>query len=1135
MRHLFSTLIFMFATSVLLQAQSVLQDSTIYRLVNAGRTNAVMTEDITAHNIYCTDKGSDETYNQLWLFKKSGDGWNIQNLFTGQYVQHQDATYALFTTAVNPVTLYVYENSTISGNYNIVNASGGNWGMHCDASYNVVPWYSSSNTPGGSEWILEKVEISIEEFNAARAKYDEFNNVLNAKDDIIAGYTQFFENDECTVLKSEYASMSDDELASAMSGCSSSLIDIAKKIKNSSWGNREKEFRVHTYEPYSNPEHWAEILNTKIYSWLSNPTGIYANTADVVYVFVGKEPKEGSTLAIDAISGNGHIGTRTALKKGMNIIPVSRDAQSLFIIYNADTRDEYTLSHFDSIPIHIEGGVVNGYWDKSRHTDSDWVDITRNLSTHKYMLVKGEHVLFFMDKQRLTANNCCRNTISDAIGWWDNMAVWQQELMGLEDYKPSRFNNKLCAVTTTSGYQSAGNYSTNYVESYITNLLPYNNVMSGSDNVWGPAHENGHVHQGAINMIACSEVSNNLFSNRTLYGLGKYMSRGGKISEIADAFANNIAWPLRDGGLTLRMYWQLYLYYHVAGNNPQFYPNLFKLLREDPLKKTAGGTINYGRKDLLHFVKKCCEASGENMTDFFEAWGFFVPMTRVQFDDYGTYTLTSSKDMIKDAKEEIAKYPKRAGAIQFIEDRVLAVPRTDGVEGNKLSNGVAVGEAGDVGHFTAFAPDSMNIVPHGYVYTKAGKNIVVSKGAGAVGFKVYDADSVLLTFSNSYTINLTDEIVSNVSFITAVSANGAEVVIRSKSEGTEDEQLEALNDALVSAQSILSLKDTGNKYVGYYYESALLQLISLTDNARASIDNKDQSVHTYGQWAILIDEEINSILAQSYDVKVKIQSGNSYKMENIKYPKYTMYYSSGSLVCKAGTVNPNLRSFTFTATNKKNEFYISCNGYYISNVATSTLTPIKATSKSSAVKFTVENISDAKYSIYKSGDKNLSLHCDASKNVVGWSSSADASHWIIVAVDQIKETADADSLNSLIDEATSIYNLIVDTTNTDIIIFNEGIEVTSETLVADVENMMAKVAVSQNVISKKYYEQCPALIKELYYIIAKVKSGYTISTGINGVVCDHENTVVYDIRGRKIKNITSPGIYIINGKKVYIK
>ena len=270
------------------------------------------------------------------------------------------------------------------------------------------------------------------------------------------------------------------------------------------------------------------------------------------------------------------------------------------------------------------------------------------------------------------------------------------------------------------------------------------------------------------------------------------------------------------------------------------------------------------------------------------------------------------------------------------------------------------------------------------------------------------------------------------------------------------------------------------------------------------------------------------------DVKVKIQSGNSYKLENIKYPKYTMYYNSGSLVCRSGTASSNMRSFTFTSTNKSNEFYISCNGYYISNVATSTLTPINTTSKDAAVKFTVENVADAKYSIYKTGDKNLALHCDASKNIVGWSYSADASHWIIVAVDQKKENADVDALNKLIDEAISIYDLIVDTTNSDTITFKDGIEVTSKTLVSDVKTMMDKVEISKNVILKKYYEQCPALIKELTSIVKTVKSGYTVSTYIDSVICDDNNVVIYDIRGRRVENTISSGVYIVNGKKMYI-
>ena len=91
----------------LMQAQSIPIDSAIYRLVNAYRTNAVMTEDISAHNIYCTAKGDANSYNQLWMFIKNGTGWNIQNVFTGQYIQNQSETYALFTTASTPKMLYV--------------------------------------------------------------------------------------------------------------------------------------------------------------------------------------------------------------------------------------------------------------------------------------------------------------------------------------------------------------------------------------------------------------------------------------------------------------------------------------------------------------------------------------------------------------------------------------------------------------------------------------------------------------------------------------------------------------------------------------------------------------------------------------------------------------------------------------------------------------------------------------------------------------------------------------------------------------------------------------------------------------------------------------------------------------------
>ena len=83
--------------------------------------------------------------------------------------------------------------------------------------------------------------------------------------------------------------------------------------------------------------------------------------------------------------------------------------------------------------------------------------------------------------------------------------------------------------------------------------------------------------------------------------------------------------------------------------------------------------------------------------------------------------------------------------------------------------------------------------------------------------------------------------------------------------------------------------------------------------------------------------------------------------------------------------------------------------------------------------------------------------------------------------------------------------------------------------------MMTLVNNSQNVISEKYYEQCPALIDNLTAIIAAVKAGCTIPTGINGVISDEDNAVIYDARGRRVKNISSSGVYIINGKKTYVK
>ncbi len=1133
MKKYFYQLVLMLAIALPLQAQNFPEDGVVYRLVNTYRDNAMLAEDYGMNKLYCMSK-ADGDCRQLWKFTKSGEGWNIQNIFTGRYVQNEENNGSRFATAVTPAVLYVSQNKGFSIEcYNIVNTPGATWGVHCAGDYNVVPWHSAVDRFEGSEWTYEKVEISDDEIAAARAKYNIFNDVRDNKDSVEVILSKYFEDESCSALKSEYQSMSDDEFKAALTGCGEVITNMALKVKNNTWAAREKEFRVHTYEPYSNPDHWTSILMISPYSCLNNPTGICGSDGDILYIFVGKEPKEGSTLQLDAVSGNSPFGIKTELKKGLNMIPIVRNDQTFFISYVADTRRDKVLADFDSIPIHIEGGYVNGYWDKSRHNDEDWVDITRNFAKHRYMYVKGEREAFFMELEYMIKDNCCPDSISDAIGWWDNMVKWQHEIMGIEEYYPSRFNNRLCAVSITDGFQAAGAYETFHVRTILTNILPFRNAMKNSDNAWGPAHENGHIHQAAINMIRCGEVSNNLFSNVVTHKLGKFVTWGTPNADIVKDFENNVPWTLRNIGIMMRMYFQLYLYYHAAGNNPQFYPTLFKLLREDPLEKASGDeTQNSGRKDLLKFAEKCSEAAGEDLTDFFEAHGFFVPMINVTIGDYGSYTINSTERMIKDTKKKLAKYPKRAGAIQFIEDRINPV-RTDGGEGLKLE--YTPGRYGDVGQYTAFSPDSMNVVATGYVYSKTGKNITISKGSGAVGFKVYDSSKVLHTFSNFYKIEISDKLADEDIIVVAVSANGSETVVENKCNGSEEEQFEALGDALVSAESVLKFKDKNNKYVGYYYESALLELIALVEGAQVAYDNKDQSERLYGEWAIAIDKEVSKVIANGDNNRVKIQSGNSYQLYNVNYPQYSMYYENGNIVCKQGSTTPKSRRFTLTSTGNDNEFYVSSNGKYINLLQKDKRTTATTTKKAEAVKLTVGEYDFAQYYLHKSGDNTAALHCSSEHVVVGWDYNNKQSLWSLVAVDLKKENADVNALKELISEANSVYAVVVDTVIGGVISFNENIEIVSETLAADVDSMMQLVAESENVISKKYYNECPALIEKLTAVISVVKSGYTVSTGINGVVYDEESAVIYDARGRRVKNITSSGVYIVNGKKVYVE
>lgn len=1032
------------------------EDGKIYKIVCPSRGDLKIAEDIIEHTVYCPADLGAKGYAQLWRLVQDGDFWLIQNVYSGRYLQHQNIITYSYTTATTAAQFKIVEHTSLASNgypgyYKIMNGVS-TLGLHCDAGSSLVPYMMDTDSPGGSSWKIELVSISEEEIAQAQAEYNAFASATDNKEEIISAYSAFFDDELCMTLKSEYASMSDEELTAAMgTAIPVALVDAAIKVKNDSWAAREKEFRVHSYEAYSDPDVWGSKLLTKKYTWQNNPTGIYANTADVVYVFVGSDVPEGATLELDAVTDNGSRGSRTTLNKGLNIVPISRSYQTLFVIYTADTSGDKVISDFADIEIRIEGGVLNGYWDIERHDDADWVDISQNLATHPYIIIKGENFIFNMVREYMIKAGYCRDKITDAIAWWDKMAVWQWGIMGLEDVRPSRFNNKLCARTLPTGYQSATHYYTQYLASYISNLLPYEQMMNNADNAWGPAHENGHVQQEAITPINCSEVSNNLFSNLVLYKLGRWTSRGESVSKSASEYEAGLSWPSRSNSLSLRMYWQLYLYYHVAGNDTLFYPKLFKLLREDPIVKVGSSDksyINKGSDDLLHFAEKCCEASGENMTAFFESWGFFVPMKEQHYGDYADYYLTSTQEMIDATKAKMAQYPKVAGGIEFIEDRIDYLPRLDGIEGERLYNaaGVTREAAGDLGSYKSFMSDSFNNVARGYSYkrqsTISNFEIKHEGASGAVGFRVYDATGKLVTFSNKYKFTIPASAAQGAIKIVAVQANGVEVELPSSAvAGNEEEQLDALKFSLALAEIHIKNIAESHKQTGLYYPELAQSLKEIYEAALEAKNNASQEVHTYGEWSVMLDDEVARIISDKY-AYIPIKARNLYKLTNANRRDYVLSFSENNLY-GSNTASGDDILWEFIPAGTENCYYIkSKTGYYVSSISEGNIVIAASTEQAGAVMFKAERYSNGAFILSHIDNPDLAIHFNFSdgKKVVGGAASVQASRWLFTVEEDLASVYESEHLPKLIVEVEELLSQIcVDGSTADNILLKEGV------------------------------------------------------------------------------------------------
>ena len=1153
----------MFSGVVMAQVES----GKVYRIVSSKYETVITASPIT-NALSCVTKGTETDYPQMWEFvlDEASGKYAIQNVFSRRYLQNESRTNYAFVTGNSKVYFEVKENPNFPGNYNI-DASGraGGWGLHCASGASVVPWSYGPDGEGkisGTEWTFEEVTISTLEKDAAYESYVAYNSVLENKTSIIEKVTALFEDKAGTVLKAEYASMSDEEILAALEGVPTDLQQAVLKIKNDTWAVEErpnlseKNFRIYDYKPYSNPEQWKDILYHRPFNRINNPTGICSVSDNAfIYVFVDCIP-EGTEMYLAEMNGTAYFGTDTKLVEGLNIIPSANKDGVLYIRYICDTHTGFDvdsksgpkkLSDYPTVKIHIEGGYVNGFWSKERgHTNEDWVYMGQKMFRNENSVqAVGDHSM--LDFRTYEFLKECPNNIVGVMQLWDFWNERQRWYMNLDDYY-DYFNNKQLAMSDDGGFMDAGNYRTHYNNNTLNTIVNYNLLITDGGSTWGPLHEIGHTNQYAIEIVGTSEVSNNALANFTLFDIGTHTSRGNNLENQILDYENNVPYVLREEGMygkklfsMTRMYFQLFLYFHAAGKNPEFYPTLFEELRKDKLvgwvtSSQKGASHPSGEcdgngdhpmdadgfvlgsmdatNDQLKFVEKCCSIAQMDLTEFFEAWGFFIPMKNGYVGDYGhhhVYLLQDSIDAVK-ARIKKANYPKKGGHLMFLEDRLRPSKKMASAI-NSNTNGyradysweVPVGAAnGLFGQWEDYIDET--VLAQGYYYAISDGVVTIIEGEdakGALGFKLYDADTnELLTYTNKLSMKIPVAYSGRNYKVAAAQANGEDYVVPHASQGPESMQRDALDKSLKAARKYSLRKAATGTEIGYFYPDAIKYLTELYNQAKVAYDNQDTSERSYAEWSIMLDNECKRLVSTE-GTRVLFEEGmeaNIYSSSS----KRTLTNTYSGLVASASTNSSKAASrWSLEYAGATGVYYLkSADGYYVKDYGYNEVVYADITSPVGAARFTISYTEDGDIYFVRVGEgdqlglgvssKNVTVDGKSQPVVMGAQPSDNASIWYAY----VYHNSSAEFYKSELEDAIAEANMIVtevlnlDSLNT-MNVFNNSIVVKDrnlETYVVDLYNHYATVVADvENAAKHKSYL---TTFRELF---RKIEGTYIVS------------------------------------------
>ena len=1064
------------------------QSGKVYNLKNVGKGNSLGITSL--FKVIGVTTNEDDLSQQWYVESVSGSTFTLRNLASGFYLKGNNSTSGAWNLVSAKVDL---EYTNDSGAFAIRQSGHTNTHgyLHIDGYGNAVSWEYSGNN--NTRWQFEEVSYTQE-------KLDEVLNSLNnlvVSNETLAAYqtalNALFADKACTQLK---VSCTEAEMKSNDNylALPTTLQKMVLKVLTDSWeeanGDQSKDgwssdytkkYRVQLYEPYNEPEAAAKALRINAHTNLNNPTGIYGTAHSHIYVMVEGEIKDGASLYLASYIGHGKLGGYSEgveLKSGLNIVPsyfANTNYCINYVVHTFDTSDnksgkaacKHKLSDYPALKIHIEGGHINGYYNKvgdalySPDKNADW-DYLEARATQTDLTVLGKYITlqFPLNDADTEGNKGMayyfneRVKIEDAINEWDNVMMWERLLMGVMDEATIKAN------ALKSPYSSApyvidyiGNngdaYACDYGDYYNVHGLSFgvggNSYMYGSwdhcgyhystmsgvieslptnaGSHWGPGHEIGHQHQGPLNMRGLTEVTNNLFSNVVLWYYGESTSRyngdEGALSNVlkafntqgSDFFTNNI-WA------QTHMYYKLFLYYHVLGKNPKFYPVLFEMLRQDPM------TIEYeqsGVKSLLHFYKKCCLASGEDLTEFFRAHGFFRVMKDRFVGDYSNANYNMTQEEIDAAIAEVKalEYPENI-AVLFIND---ATGET--IKSHKGDNLDFYGESKVCAELGSYASFATAAAPE-YTYSLSVQAMTMH-GTGGIGFAVINEKGELMSFSDKKNFNISLECAQQLLLgkakVMAVGADG-ELAEATNSVGitNQAEHYDQLGELLAQAKKMVSMIDnTGNTHPGFYIASAMASFMQAYTNAQSVYENMEAESYSaaydnlFLAYYAALNDHVN---------RVPFVPGSTYVLTNYMYlGKSIDLDANGKMVSNNTDLTSKTQQWVLEPAAEEDIYYIKNESTqkYLGTLGKSAQVSADASSISSAMPYKLYCLDNGLWALQCQTDNDqMSLHMDKSHKIVGWthtSTDNDGSWWYLTATSVDEDELAVAELSALIEKS----------------------------------------------------------------------------------------------------------------------